>query len=71
MSGYLRQGRTNALAAAPIVVVDFVSEREIARVIREQDPFGLAHGCTNPAGHQPAASCGEIVCVHCGRIFWR
>lgn len=52
-------------------VVHLVTRADIARIEREQDPFGIALSCTNPAGHQPTASCGEIVCVHCARVFWR
>jgi len=70
MSGFLRTGRTNAMAAMPVAISDFVSEREVARVRREQDPFGLAHACINPAGHQPISSCGALVCFHCSQIFW-
>lgn len=52
-------------------VIRIVTPADIATVMREQDPFGIALHCTNPAGHQPIASCGEIVCAHCARIFWR
>jgi hypothetical protein len=56
-------------AGAPIVRL--VTREDVARIEREQDPFGIALHCTNPAGHQPIASCGEIVCAHCARVFWR
>lgn len=35
------------------------------------DPFGIDHNCTNPAGHDFISSCGDVACVHCGRIAWR
>jgi hypothetical protein len=70
--GYLRSPsaavRSHA-AGAPLVRL--VTPADLAQVMREQDPFGIALSCTNPAGHQPIASCGEIVCCHCARIFWR
>ena len=34
------------------------------------DPFGLDNSCINPTGHVEIASCGDVVCVHCGRISW-
>lgn len=69
MSGY---SRTGAAVRKIEVVVDLIPQSEIVRVKREHsDPFGLAFHCLNPAGHQPTASCGEIVCVHCARVFWR
>lgn len=53
------------------VVTEFIGPQEVAQIEREADPFGIAHMCPNPAGHQPIVSCGEIVCAHCGLIFWR
>lgn len=35
------------------------------------DPFLIDHDCTSKTGHQPIASCGAVVCVHCARIFWQ
>jgi hypothetical protein len=72
MSGYLRQGRSNAarkIEAVPVVCT-FVSPAEVAQVIREQDPFGLAHACRNAGGHVPINAGGAIACFHCSRIFW-
>lgn len=44
---------------------------DLADVIRQADPFLIAHDCSNPTGHDPIASCGEVVCAHCARVFWR
>lgn len=50
-------------------------EAELGRLIGEHfphsEPFGVAHYCTNPAGHHAIPSCRDIVCAHCGRFFWR
>lgn len=27
--------------------------------------------CPRAPRHEPFTSCGETVCFHCGRIFWR
>jgi hypothetical protein len=35
------------------------------------DPFLIDHDCSNETGHQPIASCGAVVCVHCARVFWQ
>jgi len=35
------------------------------------DPFLIDHGCDNPQGHEAIATCGEIVCRHCAKVFWR
>jgi hypothetical protein len=35
------------------------------------DPFGIDNTCINPTGHVEISSCGDVVCVHCGRIAWR
>jgi hypothetical protein len=73
MSGFHRQGQPAAFdrAAVRAVVINFIGEREIATLLREQDPFGIDHDCLNPAGHDFIGACGEVVCVHCGRIAWR
>jgi hypothetical protein len=35
------------------------------------DPFGIDDPCPfNRNGHDPHASCGTVVCVHCAKIFW-
>lgn len=60
-----------AAKGVPATVSRFIGEREIAEVMASADPFGIELHCTNAGGHQPIASCGEIVYAHCARIFWR
>lgn len=67
--GYARQGRPNVKRGGEVARI--VTPAELATIMREQDPFGLELHCTNAGGHQPIASCGEIVCCHCARVFWR
>lgn len=60
----------------PIVIASLVDilnlETVSARVKREVDPFLVDDPCPmNPTGHKPIASCGEVVCWHCAKIFWR
>jgi hypothetical protein len=43
---------------------------ELSFIARTQDPFGIEHGCVNPAGHAVITSCGAIVCAHCSKVFW-
>jgi len=44
---------------------------ELAFLERTTDPFGIEHGCVNPAGHVAIQSCGAIVCAHCAKVFWQ
>jgi hypothetical protein len=72
--GYLRQRQPDTMNRNQVraAVIAFVGTEEIARIARGLDPFGIDDPCpASPAGHQPHASCGEIVCIHCTRIFWR
>lgn len=76
MSGFYRTGaqRQHTVrvlqaqrAAASILCLEDIS----ARVRREADPFRCDDPCpVNPAGHRTIASCGEVVCWHCAKIFW-
>ena len=35
------------------------------------DPFGIDDPCPqNSSGHYAIASCGDVVCVHCAKVFW-
>lgn len=53
-------------------VKDLIPLAEIAQAMAEAtEPFSIEIICLNPAGHDAIASCGEIVCPHCARIFWR
>ena len=70
--GFHRQPAAHVIEHAKgAPVVRFIAEQEIATVLAEQDPFRIANDCVDPAGHFPIAACGEVVCAHCGRIFWR
>lgn len=71
--GFYRQGMPASLdrAAVRSVVVGFVSEYEIALLLREADPFLIENDCESPYGHDFKASCGDVVCVHCGKVAWR
>jgi hypothetical protein len=71
MMGYPRNIQSGALnhGADGAIIIDFITEGDVATVLRTADPFGIAHDCINPAGHDPIASCGEVVCRHCARIF--
>ncbi len=70
--GFHRQGQPAALDRAAIrdAVSRFLAD-ELAFEIAAADPFRIDNDCVNPAGHEPIASCGEVVCCHCARIFWR
>lgn len=53
-------------------VYQFIGEREIAAVMGAADPFNVANRCpVNATGHQPIPSCADVVCGHCGKVFWR
>jgi hypothetical protein len=69
--GFHRQGMPAVLdrAAVTAVITRYVAE-ELAFLNRTADPFGIAHDCRNPAGHDFISSCGDLACVHCGRIAW-
>lgn len=67
MTGFLRQGAPNAPH-----VYRFVTEREIASVMGEIDPFQVDDRCPfNATGHGYTGSCGEVVCAHCAKVAWR
>lgn len=70
--GYARAGRPNTPTGKRATVfnlIDFKAEWEVDQVMREQDPFGLAHACISPGGHQPISLGDAMVCFHCSRIF--
>ncbi len=71
MSGFLRgiQPRTCNRAEITAAVTSFIAV-EIAQANAERDPFGIGHDCLDPSGHDFTAACGEVVCIHCGRIAW-
>ena len=51
-------------------IVPLPSAEELAFIARQQDPFGLAHMCSHPGGHQPIADGEIIACYHCDVVFW-
>ena len=51
-------------------VVPLPSAEELAWIARQQDPFGLAHACSDPRGHQPIWDGEIIACYHCDVVFW-
>lgn len=72
--GFYRQGQPEPpvlfdRAAVRAAVTPFVAE-EIAFLSRTADPFGVDNDCPNLAGHRFAGSCGDIVCVYCGKVAW-
>jgi hypothetical protein len=69
--GFHRQGMPASLdrAAVTAVVTRFVAE-ELAFLTRTADPFLVDHDCLNPAGHKFEGCCGDVVCVHCGKVAW-
>ncbi len=70
--GFNRTIQPQALdrAAVTAVVTRLVAE-ELAFERRTADPFGIAHDCLNPKGHDFIASCGDVVCAHCAKVAWR
>ena len=53
------------------LVTEFLCE-EIVERIDPPDLFNIENACPfNPAGHHPIASCGDVVCPDCGKVFWQ
>jgi len=73
MSGFNRGSQPLAFSPASLmpVVSRFVTEQEIGAIMRAEDPFHVGHDCIHPNGHEAIASCGEVVCYHCAKVFWR
>ena len=71
--GFHRQGQPAQLNRRQIaeIVTMTISAEDLGFVSRTQDPFAIDHDCLNPGGHDAIASCSEIVCVHCAKVFWR
>lgn len=75
--GFHRQGQPRALDRAEVTAL-FSKNIIVARLVAEEvtianarrDPFALDHDCLNPAGHDFIGSCGDVACVHCGRLAW-
>lgn len=56
-------------AAFTAAITRFVAA-EVAIANARRDPFAIDHDCPNPAGHDFIGSCGDVACVHCGRLAW-
>jgi len=71
--GFHRERQPPALARAGITaaVLELLTAQDVAEAIGPADPFRLVHDCINPAGHDAIAACGEVVCCHCAKVFWR
>lgn len=49
-------------------------EAELARLLTctPADPFNIDNACPfNATGHDPIATCRDIVCCHCAKVFWK
>jgi hypothetical protein len=66
--GYYRIPQPTPLDRA--AVTRFLAQ-EIAFEMRVDDPFGVDSDCLSPAGHVFTGSCGDVVCVHCGKVVWQ
>ena len=65
LSSQERERRLNEVRA------DYVYEQEleaVAGAIGAADPFGIDHDCDHAAGHKFESICGDVICIHCGRI---
>lgn len=72
MSGFTRTKQPQPLTRAQaIAILQPRATEEIAAILAGQDVFGIDHDCLNPAGHDAIASCGDVVCPHCAKVFWR
>jgi len=73
--GFYRQGMPQPLDRDGVkaAVISFIAAEEIALVERAFDPFEVDDPCPLNAGrpHRAIASCGEVVCRHCSKVFWR
>lgn len=72
MSGFTRTRQPQPLTRAQaLAILQPIASEEIATILAQQDVFQLDHDCLNPAGHDAIASCGDVVCPHCAKVFWR
>lgn len=71
--GFYRQGQPETALlnrAAVTATITRLFAEELAFLRRTSDPFEIDHDCLNPAGHDFIGSCGDVACVHCGRLAW-
>ena len=70
--GFYRQGQPSALDRAGVcAVVTRILCDDLGFEVRAADPFRIEHDCTNTSGHHFIASCGDVVCCHCGKVVWQ
>lgn len=73
MSGFHRVTQPRALSRGEIAaLVTPLLAQEAAFSIRCADPFLIDDRCPASADgqHQPAVSCGDLVCRHYSKVFW-
>ena len=47
-------------------------ERAELMICTPADPFGIDDLCPqNASGHYAVGSCGDVVCIHCSKVFWQ
>ena len=72
--GFYRQGQPDISDRSRIaaIVAPFVVQ-EIAFLERTADPFLVDDPCEKNGGgpHGTIPSCEDIVCCHCGKVFWQ
>lgn len=73
MTGFTRSGAPRPLSRdeAAELIKPLAFDAIAALLIPPTDPFGIESDCLNPGGHQPIPSCRDLVCPHCGKVFWR
>jgi hypothetical protein len=70
--GFARQPAPHVIDAAKGAPVEIlITAEDIAFFVRQADPFLIENDCVSASGHYAIASCGEVVCAHCSRVFWR
>ena len=72
--GFQRQqqpGPPPAIISLNEAAIEDEIDRLIGLAMPPRDPFDVADRCPlNATGHNPHASCGEVVCVHCSKVIW-
>lgn len=54
------------------LIGDEIDQADHIPILQGRDPFRVADPCPfNAGGHDPITSCGETVCCHCAKVFWR
>lgn len=67
--GFHRQPQPATLDRATLH--DLIEER-LAELMEPHDPFLIEGACPqSQGGHQAISSCGDVVCLHCSKVFWQ